>query len=763
MASNSRSKILQNSWTGGIAQGSKTGYINSFQDGVGIDYQTDPDYITALPALKKDSGSNVTDLVKWILTDGTNDYMYGDAGKIYKRDSGGSYSTLKTVSSSHGNGIELFNNELFYASDSSIGKTTGGIVTFNDDYFVTASKEAPDVANDYHGSANTYTLATSIGEGATAKYTFVPTVTLFTGITIQVIARGTGNWNVTLHDNSNNVVSSNVILNASLPSSATVCRILFSGATITAGNSYHIHITSSVADGTVRTLTSSDFSTAEIAILTVLTDFDVDQSKLVGSSLITALPTSYTVTTSMSETATDKLLFTPTVSTLKAISLLFSINVANPGTVTIAVHDSNNKSIGTASITDGRARGTWVKFVFSSALTLIPGANYHIHINYANSGTAPTIMTSVASDFSTAYFKTYFQALQTDTNYHMGKVFSNLLCFGNGQFLLTIDDSEVLKPEALTFPLGESVRCIETIGDYLAISTWRGTLDDGKSRIYFWDGTSPTFNSFVDIDGVTNSMKNDGTNQLFVLHGTQINMSVYTGAITKVRRLKYVQNAIKSYVAPGAIDTLEGLIYFGNNSTTNSVIDTLLYSYGHKDKDFPMGLNKNFPISSGNKGTTVTIGAILGKSADHFLVSWKDTTSGTVYGVDILDTNPQLSVNFTTLRFDRGYPELQKHGHDVSVRCSPIVAGQKITIEYRLNNITSGGNNGFGTLGTIGDTNAGNNVDAGIHYRNFNLDKLFFEIEFKVTLATTVAAPIFYQLAINDELEGNFRIDDQIT
>ena len=155
--------FLQNKFWGGIAEGSKVGYEGAFQNGIGIDYQTDPDRITVLPKLSKDSGNSVTDLIKWALTYGTDNYFYGDSGIIYKRTSGGTYSTPKTVGSSHGNGIEIFNDELWYAGDASLGKTDDlatGSPTFTDNYFVSPQFEAPDVS--IITASNTYTPPVAI-------------------------------------------------------------------------------------------------------------------------------------------------------------------------------------------------------------------------------------------------------------------------------------------------------------------------------------------------------------------------------------------------------------------------------------------------------------------------------------------------------------------------------------------------------------------------------------------------------------------------
>lgn len=752
--------FLQDKFYGGIAEGSKVGYEGAFQNGIGIDYQTDPDTFTALPRLIKDSGNNVTDLVKWILSYGDVNYMYGDSGKIYKRASDGTYSNPKTVSSSVGQGMEIFNDELWYASQEGIGKTSGlagGSPTFTDDYFVTPQYESPDVASIT--ATNSYTLTNALNEGSTHKYSFTPTVNNVTGVALTIAGQGTGNWVIELHDSSNNVLAKVTIPTASISSTVPqVSRIDFGYISVTAGQTYHIHVYSSVADGSVRTNTASDLSTAEIAIFQQYSDFDVDQSNLPSTGQFVQFnpSTQYTVGTTIDESATGKQSFTPTKSTLKAIGFL--VSVKGTGSLIVTVHDSNDQVVGTTTVANGsiKGRATWMKAIFSTALEVVPGANYHFHVT-SSTASQVDLFVSTDNDLETVYFKTYFSILKSDTQFHMGKVFTNLLCFGNGNTLLTIDDSEVIDPEALTFPPDERVRCLETIGDYLAISTWKNySLEDGRSRIYFWDGTSPTYNAFIDIDGVVNAMRNNGNNTLMIIHGTQGNLSVYTGAITKLRRIKFVQNAVKTYVMPGAMDTLEGILYFGNYGSTSNVVDTLVYSWGRKSKDYPMSLNKAYPISTGNKTSNVTIGSIVGISATKFFVSWKDQTTGTVYGVDIIDAaNAQASVFMDTLVFDKGDPARQGHGVDISARFSPLVAGQKISIQWRKNNLST-----WSTALTVGDTNAATNTDVGVHYASFNIDSDFFEIEFRVTLETSIAAaPVFRYVAMDWSTLDQFKYD----
>lgn len=762
---------LEENVNGGIAEGSKRGYTGAFQDGLGLDYRSDPDKLQVAQQLKKDSGTTVTDLVKWGVEYKGAVYFYGNAGKIYLRASNGSYSNPKTVSNSTGQGIEIFNDELWYANNDGIGKATDLDTTpvYTDDYFVTPQYEAPDFGQ--LTANNTYTLTTGVNEGATHKLGFTASVDTNIGLTLFIKARGTGNWTVVLHDSSDVALASITVANASVPSSG-LTRINFQGvAELTAGNQYHFHVYSSVADGTVRVNTSSDISTAEGSVHQFLDNYDVDQSSNISTASMVSLPNSYTLPTTISEVSTAKRKFTPEVSSLSGIAVL--VDSKGSATVTLTVHDTLDRVVGTATLSTGnmKERGTWVQFQFSSALTVIPGVEYHFHLT-APSGTTK-VNSSTASDLSTAYYRTYFAILDTDTDYHPMKRFLNKLAVGHGNYLLTVDDAEVLTREAVVFPKGERVRAIETIGDYLAIATWRGTslADYGRSRIYFWDGFTEGFNAFVDIDGQVNALKTL-SNQLFIWHGTQGEISVYTGAITKIRRIKNVKNNISLEIMPGAVDAWEGILYFGLAGVSSNDIDNVIHSYGRKDKDYPFSMNKDFTISTGSKDTGVTIGMVLGISSSKFFVGWKDDSS---YGIDVIDTaNKQASARIDFLRFDAKDPNRQKEILGVSIRFEALnytptdtpTTGEKLEVQYQLNNSGT-----WISLGTVDPVN--NAADRGITYKSFpppsddstgiSKETRFFEIEFRILLTSTIAsnrtAPVWLSLEMEYERIMEFQLD----
>lgn len=108
-------------------------------------------------------------------------------------------------------------------------------------------------------AANTYTPPVAISETATNKQTFVPTKSKLTRIWIYPVAKGTWNWTVTVHDASNVVQAVITIANASLTNG--VVNYFNVPANVTALWTYHFHVTSTVADGTVRVGTAADLET----------------------------------------------------------------------------------------------------------------------------------------------------------------------------------------------------------------------------------------------------------------------------------------------------------------------------------------------------------------------------------------------------------------------------------------------------------------------------------------------------------------------
>lgn len=96
-----------------------------FHFGQNLQILDDPGQFSLNPAAVKDSGSTVTGLVKWIVSGqphNTNTYFYDSDGKIYRRTSGGTWSELRDVASSSGQGMAVYDDYLYYVQDTQIGR-----------------------------------------------------------------------------------------------------------------------------------------------------------------------------------------------------------------------------------------------------------------------------------------------------------------------------------------------------------------------------------------------------------------------------------------------------------------------------------------------------------------------------------------------------------------------------------------------------------------------------------------------------------------
>src|SRR5258708_2781616 len=261
----------QNNFSGGISQNSKTGLPNAARFTRNLAIYEDIDSVTLTPKPIKDSASTVVDLVKWMIDAAPYEaarYAAGDSGKIY-RIASNTWSVDQTVASGSpaGQGLVMLLDGLYYATSTTIGRKfslSSGSGTYNDDFFTdgTQNLDANVVA-----SGNTYTTPTTIGEGATAKATWKPAFDPLKTVLVYVTAKGTGNWTLTVHDSANNVIGSATIANASLTNGAMNSFVFSTPLRIVIGQTYHFHVTSTVADGTLQTGTVSDLSTAQYQTL----------------------------------------------------------------------------------------------------------------------------------------------------------------------------------------------------------------------------------------------------------------------------------------------------------------------------------------------------------------------------------------------------------------------------------------------------------------------------------------------------------------
>jgi hypothetical protein len=294
---------------GGSSIDYKLGTPSSFYSSEAIDFRSVPSQMSVLPG-----ATSLTTSLNGLITameQDLNGVRYGvdTTGWLYKIDTSDVFTPLHQMTSAGASGM-LYNSitdQLYIPSQNAIslyGKLTSSIssAVWRPDQFGASASNAPGCVNIYNTSDGlfdgatrnnsqgittgitsssqvttnttlTTAVPTTLTENTTDLCFFNPDIEPFYSIDVFIKAKGTGDWTLTLHDSLNNVLATVTVVNASLTNNA-YNRFLFTGqiralvnATQTGQSaSYHWHVTSTVADGTVGSITAGDMTSADFLL-----------------------------------------------------------------------------------------------------------------------------------------------------------------------------------------------------------------------------------------------------------------------------------------------------------------------------------------------------------------------------------------------------------------------------------------------------------------------------------------------------------------
>lgn len=261
-------------FNGGISQNSKSGLPNSVRFAKNLNIYSDDDSVSLNPIPVKVSGAVVVDLIKWmtdVFPSSTDKYAVGDQGNIYKITSSEVWSLDRSGATvghgAAGQGLGYLPDAMYYATATTLGRknTLSGTPTYDDDVI---SNGVDNVDVSVTASGQTYTTPAAISETATNEFIFqgvnILTKDPIKAIALFVTSKGTGDWTITLHDSLNNTLGTATIVNASLTNGAMNTFTFATPLRINLGSINHIHVTSTVANGTLQTSTLNDLSTAQL-------------------------------------------------------------------------------------------------------------------------------------------------------------------------------------------------------------------------------------------------------------------------------------------------------------------------------------------------------------------------------------------------------------------------------------------------------------------------------------------------------------------
>lgn len=285
--------LVYNSFEGGLGTDLKTGLKYSFAGTTGlagslgtyaIDHRKKPSQFSVLPGTAREDAGVVNDLIQneVMVTDGTI-YAIGSKGQVYKRTTAGVWSAeAQTAGNTFGIDYRKDTDNIYIATAKAVDLysqiSTAPVISHN--FYGPSYSQYDNSANlgfnakSYQfGNTLTYQPLTAISENSVNLRYFQSDIEPLIKISIFVVSKGTGDWTLTLHDGLNKVLGTATVTNANLVNN-TFNDFVFSSATngqvriYVAPNArtYHVHVTSTVADGTLSTATVNDLSMCDLKI-----------------------------------------------------------------------------------------------------------------------------------------------------------------------------------------------------------------------------------------------------------------------------------------------------------------------------------------------------------------------------------------------------------------------------------------------------------------------------------------------------------------
>lgn len=427
----------------------------------------------------------------------------------------------------------------------------------------------------------------------------------------------------------------------------------------------------------------------------------------------------YTNTTALNEGATHRQTFTPTKEPLKSIA--FNIGAVGTGTWTVVVHDSLNRELASVSVPYTDLVTGVYEFRFASSVRPVLNAEYHVHV-YSTVADG-TVVTGTASDLETAYLRTYYQILVSDT-YHPIKQFTNFLVIGNERYVAKLEAGSVYNPHRLTLPSGYRVRCFGFWHDYVAIGTWQGDeiTDVDSAKILLWDGTSDTYVEPIDVpQGAINALFGK-QGRLYISAGYRGQFFEYTGGpeASPLFRLPLSEKSDMIEIAPGAITMWEGILQVGATlSTDSTTIHQGVYTWGRDESTDPVSLGFDYPLSVGDRmSSDVKIGSLLARGKKLYIGF---ANSGS-YGIDVVNksANPAATATIELLNTDLLNVASLKYPLTFRVDFLPLVSGQSVVLKYKADRAASWST--LATQSTSGATEVAGSINQRVKEIQFALD-----------------------------------------
>lgn len=704
----SKSALISRTWSGGVSVDNKIGTQNSFKRSRSINHRKKASQIDLHHKFVKESGTIVdTPVFDGIRTPDSSVYFAGDT-KVYRRTvdtigTPGTYSVFATDVTNVKSGIYnrdrkklyLPGDKTIHAVDYASTAIAHNLIA-NPSFehgttplsgWTTANATATADTTEHYVGAQSLKLVSSNGSAITAYTDVTAPIDTTKQYTIQLRIKGTATKTITVTGGATS--GSAVALTGSwqqvtltyTPSGSNYNRVSFSIQTGTT-----CYIDAVMLEQASSASTYFDGNDAASGSTTYRWDGDVNLSastkmttntspsflaNLVGQlkdyEVVNTGSNTYTLPTSISESATNKLTFTPDIEPYIKVG----VYVVSKGTgdLICTLHDSANNVVATATLPNASMTNGAINYVtFSSQVRLSAQPNpYQYHFHFTTTTGTTTLRAATASDLSTADIVTYADCLVQDV-YHPCGEFLQYVVIGNDNYVAVwepITDAPLkseFQPHRLKLPSEYRVLNFTEYKEYYVISAYKSVSSDygdefgsnsTEGLLGFWDGASRGFAWFVKVEG--GAMESIFTSNGFIYGYVNGVLHVTSGDIP-----------VPVYEVPGLVDftsthnheadvylqaPYKGMCVVDNvmmtafpMKTANESITPGVYSFGKKTKDFAESIAFDHIPSHEELVPKFDADDIprsgityLGRFGKNTFMAWQslDTDGDPVYGIDV--------------------------------------------------------------------------------------------------------------------------------
>lgn len=253
-----------NRFDGGWSTDDQIGIANSFANSEHIEFRKKPSQLTIAPSTREEGSEVIVDLIQNMLMDNFgNLYAIGDQGYFYKRTTAGVWSVkAKLDNGAYGLSYRPDIDKIFITSTTTVSEYSP--ISNSPTIKVNKYKQSASTIAVSTGGLETYTVPTVVTESA--KRSFTSDIEPIYSFKVMIPTKGTGTWTLTLHDEANNVIGTSSLTTGNISVGVLNEFVLTTPARIYVkpnARTYHFHLTSTVADGTVACSTAGDLSTCD--------------------------------------------------------------------------------------------------------------------------------------------------------------------------------------------------------------------------------------------------------------------------------------------------------------------------------------------------------------------------------------------------------------------------------------------------------------------------------------------------------------------